>query len=97
MVVDGPKVDIRLQGLARDAAREHILPGVAESVVNQDPGHVLHLSLLVRCEQNRGAIAASAKLSHIWRRGWIDGGVDTDLGPAEGGAILQFACEHSGL
>ena len=44
LVVDWPEVHVGFHRLAGDAAREHILTGVAEPVLDEDPGHVFHLS-----------------------------------------------------
>lgn len=43
LIIYGPEVDIRFQGLSSDTTREHIFSGVAKAILYQDPRHVLNL------------------------------------------------------
>jgi hypothetical protein len=43
LVIDRAEIDVCLEWLARNSAREHVLPSIAESMLDQDPAHILDL------------------------------------------------------
>lgn len=45
LVVDRPKVNVRLHRFARNTAREHIFSSIAKSMINQDPAHIFNLRI----------------------------------------------------
>ena len=43
LVVDRAEVHVGLKRLTGDTARKHVFTGIAEAILDQDPGHIFHL------------------------------------------------------
>lgn len=44
LIIDWPEECIRFLGFSSDSTCQHVFSGITETVLDQNPGHIFHLS-----------------------------------------------------